>query len=100
MNELARAARDAADVLRSTPAEHRSEAIRAMARNVRQRAGDILAANAEDVAAATGMVDRLMLNEERLEGIAAALEQVAALPDPVGAVMERWTRPNGLDIAR
>jgi glutamate-5-semialdehyde dehydrogenase len=71
-----------------------------MARHVRLRAAEILAANAEDVAAATRMVDRLMLNDERVEGIAAALEDIAALPDPVGQVITRWTRPNGLDIAR
>ena len=71
-----------------------------MARHIRSRAAEILAANAEDVAAATRMVDRLMLNEERVEGIATALDDIAALPDPVGQVITRWTRPNGLDIAR
>ena len=71
-----------------------------MARHVRARANEILAANAEDVADATAMVDRLLLNAERLEAIATALEQIAALPDPVGRVMARWQRPNGLDISR
>jgi glutamate-5-semialdehyde dehydrogenase len=71
-----------------------------MARQVRAHANKILAANRDDVASATTMVDRLMLNEERLEAIATALEQVAALPDPVGQVMARWQRPNGLDISR
>jgi glutamate-5-semialdehyde dehydrogenase len=59
-----------------------------------------LEANAQDVAEATRMVDRLMLNDERVEGIAKALEEVAALPDPVGKVTESWTRPNGLEISR
>lgn len=97
---MGHAARDAAAVLRTASAEQRSQAIRAMAQHVRARANEILAANAEDVAAATAMIDRLMLNNERLEGIAIALEQVAALPDPVGQVMARWQRSNGLDISR
>ena len=100
MDAIGRAAREAAEVVRTAPAEQRSEAIRLMARHIRSRAAEILAANAEDVAAATRMVDRLMLNEERVEGIATALDDIAALPDPVGQVITRWTRPNGLDIAR
>lgn len=100
MEAMGRSAREAAHLLRTAPAEQRSKAINAMARHVRSRAQEILAANAQDVAAATAMVDRLLLNDERLEAIAAALEQVAALPDPVGQEMDRWQRPNGLDIAR
>jgi glutamate-5-semialdehyde dehydrogenase len=93
-------ARVAAEALRSAPGEQRSAAIGAMARHFRARAADILAANAEDVANASGPVDRLMLDEPRVEEIAKTVEAVAALPDPLGQVMDRWTRPNGLDIAR
>ncbi len=100
MEALGRDARDAADTLKIAPAEQRSEAIRAMAGQLRQRASDILSANAEDVASATTMVDRLTLNEERLEALAHAVEQVADLPDPVGRIIDRWTRPNGLEITR
>jgi glutamate-5-semialdehyde dehydrogenase len=100
MKAMGLAARDATEVLRSAPAGQRSDAIRAMAARIRSNAAEILAANGEDVAAASGMTDRLMLDEERLEGIAKAIEEVAELPDPIGQVMERWTRPNGLDIAR
>ena len=100
MFQMGHAARGAAQALRSAPPEQRSESIRAMAKHVRGRASQILAANAEDVANATNMVDRLMLNPERVEGIATALEEVAALPDPVGKVTESWTRPNGLEISR
>lgn len=100
MEAMGRSARDAAEILRTASAEQRSDAIRAMARQVRVHAIEILAANSKDVASATSMVDRLMLNEERLEAMATALEQVAALPDPVGQVMARWQRPNGLDISR
>jgi glutamate-5-semialdehyde dehydrogenase len=100
MEAMGQAAREAAAVLRNAPADQRSAAIAAMAKHVRAGVKDILDANAQDLAAATGMTDRLMLNEERLEGIATALEEIAALPDPVGAVSERWTRPNGLEISR
>jgi len=71
-----------------------------MAAHIRARSAEILAANAEDMAAATSMFDRLMLNAERVEAMATALEDIAALPDPVGRVMSEWTRPNGLDISR
>jgi glutamate-5-semialdehyde dehydrogenase len=100
MDAMGRAARLAAQTVRSAPAEQRSAAIRAMAKHVRARSPQILAANAEDAAVATSMVDRLMLNQERLEGIAKALEEIAALPDPVGKVTESWSRPNGLEISR
>jgi glutamate-5-semialdehyde dehydrogenase len=100
MAVMGRSARSAAEVLRSAPAEQRSEAIRAMARHVRARSAEILAANAADVSGATELVDRLMLDEMRLEDMAMALETVGGLPDPVGQVIDRWTRPNGLDIAR
>jgi len=100
MLDMGRRARAAAHVLRQAPAEQRSDAVLAMARQVRSRAGEILAANAADVAGAAHMVDRLQLDEARLEAIAASLEEVAHLPDLVGGEMARWQRPNGLDIAR
>ncbi len=100
MMDMGARARAAATALRQADAATRSAAIRAMARHLRARSGEVLAANARDVAAATGMIDRLRLDEARLEGIAAALDQVAGLPDPIGAEMARWKRPNGLDIAR
>ena len=93
-------ARAAAEALRNAPASVRTAAIKAMARQLRARTGEVLAANAADMAAATGMTDRLMLDEGRVAAIADALDQVAALPDPVGAEIDRWQRPNGLDIAR
>ena len=93
-------ARTAAAMVRSATAKQRSEAIRAMARRLRACGAEVLAANAVDVAEASGAVDRLMLDEARLGGIASALDEVAALPDPVGSELARWTRPNGLDIAR
>lgn len=106
MLAMGRAAKAAARALRLADAATRTRAIAAMARAVRADADAILAANAHDVAAARGaglapaMVDRLMLDAARLEGVAAALETVAAIPDPIGQEMARWSRPNGLDIAR
>ena len=106
MIAMGRAARAAAQALRLSDAAARTRAIAAMARAVRAQAAAILAANARDVAAAReaglapAMLDRLVLDEGRLEGVARALETVAAIPDPVGEEIARWTRPNGLDIAR
>jgi len=106
MLAMGRAAREGAAALRLASADERTAAISAMADAVRADAAAILAANATDLEQAcaagtlTHMLDRLMLDEVRLEGVAKALETVAAIPDPVGRETERWTRPNGLDIAR
>ncbi|HEY8872005.1 MAG TPA: glutamate-5-semialdehyde dehydrogenase, partial [Stellaceae bacterium] len=99
-------AREAAAALALAPAEAKVAALQAAAVAVRSRANEILAANAEDVAEArhagigAALVDRLALDPKRLEGVAKGLEDIAALPDPVGRVLARWTRPNGLDISR
>ena len=106
MAGMGRTAREGARALRlATPAQ-RTAAIRAMAAAIREDAAAILAANARDLAraAANGltapMQERLLLDEKRLEGVAAGVEAVAAIPDPVGVATSRWTRPNGLDISR
>ena len=98
--QMGRDARAAAAELRSAPADRRSAAIRAMAAALRASSADVLAENAKDMAAATAHHDRLRLDDQRVEAIAVALEQIAALPDPVGAEIARWQRPSGLDIAR
>ncbi|MXX21752.1 MAG: glutamate-5-semialdehyde dehydrogenase, partial [Rhodospirillales bacterium] len=105
MAELAAAARTAAGALARTSTEAKNDALRAAAGAIRQRREHILAANARDVEEASGLtdalVDRLRLDDDRVEGIAASLEQVAALPDPVGSEAARWfNEANGLDIAR
>jgi glutamate-5-semialdehyde dehydrogenase len=100
MEAMGKAAREAAHALRNSSADTRTAAIQAMARQIRAHAPQILAANAADTARATSLVDRLRLDEARLEAMARSIEEVAALPDPVGAEMDRWQRPNGLDIAR
>lgn len=102
--DMARAARAALPALAAAPTAQKAQAIRAAAAAIRARAGELLAANQADVAAAAGlsaaMVDRLALDAGRVEGIAAGLDTVAGLPDPVGEVIARWTRPNGLNFER
>lgn len=100
MPKMGKAARAAAEVLRIAPPEQRTAAIEAMAAALRRHAQHILAANAKDVADATGHIDRLMLDQARIEAMAAGVDAIAALPDPVGTEMARWTRPNGLEISR
>ena len=100
MNAMGRAARAAATVLRAAPPEQRSVAITAAAVAIQARAGDIITANAADVAGASGMIDRLRLDPGRVGAMVGALDEMAALQDVVGAELARWTRPNGLDIAR
>ncbi len=103
---MARAARAAVQALAQAPTAQKAAAIRAAATAIRARSDAVLAANAADVVAAqaagisAALVDRLALDAGRLEGIAAGLDAVAALPDPVGAVITRWSQPNGLDFAR
>ena len=106
MLSIGAAAREAARAMREADDETKSHALLVAAGAIRARVGQILAANAEDIAAAraanmpANMVDRLMLNEARIEAMAKGIEVVAALPDPVGRQLARWDRPNGLDIAR
>jgi len=106
MSAMGREARSGAMALRLASAQTRTAAILGMARAIRAEAAEILAANTRDVdaAKASGMapalVDRLALDAARVEAMAAGLETVAAIRDPIGAEMDRWDRPNGLDIAR
>jgi glutamate-5-semialdehyde dehydrogenase len=106
MSAMGEAARAGARALRLASAEQRTAALQAMAKAIREDAAKILAANAKDIeqAKANGlsgpMLDRLLLDDARLEGMAQGVETVAALPDPLGVATSRWTRPNGLDIAR
>jgi glutamate-5-semialdehyde dehydrogenase len=106
MAEIGRRARDAATALALATTEARASALQAAAAAVRSRAKEILAANAEDVAEAknagmgAALIDRLALDPKRIEGVARGLEDIAALPDPIGRILADWTRPNGLRISR
>lgn len=103
---IARHSRAAAMELGTIPGDRRAAALRAAAAQIRADAATILAANAEDLAAAPGFglteaaTDRLKLDADRIEAIAAGVEAVADLPDPVGEVIESTTRPNGLEIRK
>src|SRR5665213_992442 len=106
LGEIARQARVAARTLALASTAQKDRALELMAAAVRAQSTAILAANAEDIAEAraSGMagalLDRLMLNIERVEAIASAIDAVHALKDPVGIVTESWSRPNGMFIER
>ncbi|MGQ0663516.1 MAG: glutamate-5-semialdehyde dehydrogenase, partial [Pseudomonadota bacterium] len=106
MRAIGEAARRAALALATAAPEAKNRALRAAAAGIRAERATILAANRSDLEAAqaTGataaFLDRVRLDDDRIEGIARSLEAVADQPDPVGEVMAEWTRPNGLVIAR
>jgi glutamate-5-semialdehyde dehydrogenase len=104
--DIARAARAASHALSCTSSATRDAALRAMATSLRAHTPSLLAANLLDVEAArlkgtpSSTLDRLTLTPARVEQMAAALDEVAALPDPLGITDAMWTRPNGLRIGR
>jgi len=104
--DLARDARQAARTLAKSDAAGRLRALERVAASLRARADEILTENAADLALARAagiggaMLDRLTLDRKRLESMAVAVEEVAALPEVVGRVDARWQRPNGLEVAR
>ncbi len=106
MADLGRRARQAARRIALASAGEKNAALRAIAAAIRARAGSILAANEEDLTEAKAkgqtpaFIDRLALDPGRLEAVAAAVESIADLPDPVGRVLARFERPNGLLIER
>lgn len=106
MKSMGVGARRAAAVLAMTSNNDRNNALLAAAKAIRKRSGEILAANAIDMTEARerglgeAMLDRLMLDADRIEGMAAGIETVAAMRDPLGRVLEEWERPNGLSIQR
>jgi len=106
MDQIGAQARAASRSLALAATEQKNRALTEAAGLLRARASDILLANAQDIEFGTNknlspaMIDRLLLDENRIEAIAAGLEAIAALPDPVGDELARWSRPNGLDISR
>jgi len=106
MAEMGRRARDAADALARAGTKQKDAALLGAAMLLRANADDILDANAKDMAAARekgisgALLDRLMLDDARIEAMAKGLEEIAALADPVGATIAQWDRPNGLHIER
>ena len=106
IHAMARAARAALAGLAQAPSAQKALAIRTAAAAIRARSGELITANARDVAAAraagisAALIDRLALDAGRVEGIAAGLDTVAALPDPVGEVIKHWETANGLRFER
>src|SRR5512142_3066350 len=106
MRRMAEAAREASRALAHAETRTKDAALRAAAEAIRARAPQILEANAQDVEAArqagvtAAFLDRLALDPKRLEGVARAVLEVAALPDPVGEVTATWRRPNGLLVKK
>jgi glutamate-5-semialdehyde dehydrogenase len=106
MNAMLTEARRAAAALAVASTDRKNAALTEIAKALRARTDEIVAANAQDVQAAVAagrtpaLVDRLTLDAARVEGIAAAVEQIIALPDPVGEIYGMKTRPNGLKIGR
>ena len=106
MLTLGRNARAAAGRIGTCDGAQRDAALTGAAETLRTRTEDVLRANEHDMAAgrekglSSAMLDRLMLDSGRVEAMAAGLEAIAALPDPLGRVLAEWTRPNGLSIRR
>jgi glutamate-5-semialdehyde dehydrogenase len=106
MRALGASAVEARAPLAQASADTKNRALRAAAAALRSRSAAILAANNDDMAAArssglsAALLDRLQLDVRRIEAMASGLEDIAALPEPVGRVLAEWTRPNGLRIQR
>lgn len=106
MRGIGEAAKAASRRLAIATPEEKNAALKAAAKALRAAVPTILEANAKDVEAAkaanrlASYIDRLELNEKRIEGVAKGLEEIAELPDPVGTVLAEWTRPNGLKFQR
>ena len=105
MRSMGQKAKAAARILASATREQKDAALKAAAKLIRTHADEVLAANKADMDAlppetSAAMRDRLLLTPERVESIAKGLDDIAALPDPVGRKLAEWTRPNGLVITR
>ena len=106
MGDLGRSATAAAGVLARAGTAAKNVALASGAQSIRERSRAILAANSNDVQQArergvsAAMIDRLLLDEQRIESMAKGIEAIAALADPIGTVMSEWARPNGMRIQR
>ena len=104
IHQMGRQARAAAYKLAQISSDEKNAILREMAAAIRQRVPELLAANAKDLQVgrekglSNAMLDRLMLDEKRIEAMAAGIDQVATLPDPVGQILDSWERPNGIRI--
>lgn len=106
MQTLGRQARQASKVLRHAPGHVKAQALRAMARHLIEQKSSLQAENAKDLEAARennlepALLDRLTLSDRTIETMAAGLEQIAAMPDPIGSISASTIRPNGMRVAQ
>jgi len=106
MADMGRAARESSRILARTPTLVKNEALGRIADRLRESSDRVLEANSKDIDAgrdaglSAAMIDRLVLTDERIDKIAAGVEEIADLPDPVGEVVTEWTRPNGMRLAQ
>jgi gamma-glutamyl phosphate reductase len=106
IHQMGKQARAAAYKLAQLSSDEKNTILRAMAAAIRKATPELLVANAKDLEAgrakglSNAMLDRLMLDEKRIEAMAAGIDQVATLPDPVGEIMDAWERPNGIRISQ
>src|SRR3982750_2795467 len=106
MDRLGRDGAAASSVLALASTVVKNAALAKIAASLRARVPELLAANAKDMEAArakglsSALLDRLALDEKRIEGMARGVEDIAKLDDPIGTSIAHWTRPNGLDISR
>ena len=106
IHQMGAQARAAAYKLAQLTSAEKNTILRDMAAAIRRRVPELLAANAKDLQGgrdkglSAAMLDRLMLDDKRIEAMAAGIDQVATLPDPVGEIMEAWERPNGIRISQ
>jgi glutamate-5-semialdehyde dehydrogenase len=104
--EMGKKARRGAQLLAVASTEQKNAALLAMAAQIRSNSAALISENQKDLGAARGknmkqaFIDRLLLSDARIEAMAKGLEDVAALNDPVGLVLEKWVRPNGMEISR
>lgn len=106
MQEIGKAAAAAAALIATVDSSRKDDALRGAAKSIESRKDEILSANKRDLQAgrskglSKAMLDRLLLNDERLQGIQDSLIKIADMDDPVGAILTEWSRPNGLHIKR
>ncbi|MBF0533224.1 MAG: glutamate-5-semialdehyde dehydrogenase [Candidatus Omnitrophica bacterium] len=104
--KLAKQARAAGRAMALVSTAEKNQALKKMAAALKSRAGYLIAENQKDIRVgqarglSSAMLDRLLLNEKRIEGMACSLREAAGLPDPVGEIMRQWKRPNGIEIKK
>ncbi|WP_028325849.1 glutamate-5-semialdehyde dehydrogenase [Desulfatirhabdium butyrativorans] len=106
IRRMAEQAREASRAIAVAPGEQKNDLLRRMAHRIAAASGELMAANAKDIVYArehglsAAMIDRLTIRENTIQAMIRGLDEVAALPDPVGEIVKQWMRPNGLHVSR